>query len=625
MPQGSCVGVVHKLIVTGLLLVSFAHGGAAQQLPGPLSIATGVAAGVDELRQWDAFIDGRVREGTLVLVARRDDRTLPDRVHESLAQYFNGVLVHGADITRQLHRGVTVSILGTYHKGIDLDTTPGLSATDVALRLEQDVGATPLVDQPPVLIVLPRPGGSYALAYRARMTNARTYFVDAVNGRIVFEVNEVRTQSAVGTGIGVLGDQPKVSARQTSTAFQAHDQLRPAEILTLDLRNNPQRLEDLVFTPGPPGLARYTQSDVASDGDNVWNDAGVVDAHVHTGLAYDYFAQQQAYDGLDDNNTRIVGHVNIDMINAFFIPPPFGPEGSGALAFGRTPAGDALVAEDVVVHEVMHGVTFQAVSQRTGSEFGLLNILDGVFGPSSFQFGGTTFTCGSTVGVSQDGRVLPVLCINGRFVLLANHGGALNEGYSDIFATAAEFFLHEPGTGPNRADYQIGEDAPSLGELLRGQPGPTRSLNNPGALSIMPSNPFVFPDAASRIIHFFVLDDPPFVEFTSLAVANGVIQSLPSNDQGGLHWNSTVISHAFFLAIEGGRHQTSGVVVQGAGDANRAAVERAFFRALTELMPAATNLPLAALAIVQSAIDLFGETDPVTIAIAEALRAVELF
>ena len=77
-------------------------------------------------------------------------------------------------------------------------------------------------------------------------------------------------------------------------------------------------------------------------------------------------------------------------------------------------------------------------------------------------------------------------------------------------------------------------------------------------------------------------------------------------DNGGVHWNSTILSHAFYLAIEGGQNRTTGRTVQGVGGANRHDVERAFFRAMTHLMPARTTFPLTAAVIRQSAVDLFG-------------------
>ena len=79
-----------------------------------------------------------------------------------------------------------------------------------------------------------------------------------------------------------------------------------------------------------------------------------------------------------------------------------------------------------------------------------------------------------------------------------------------------------------------------------------------------------------------------------------------STDGGGVHLNSTLFSHAFYLAVEGGRNATSNLSVTGVGAANRAQIEKVFFRAETQLMPNNANLPMAAAAVVQAAIDLYG-------------------
>jgi Zn-dependent metalloprotease len=64
--------------------------------------------------------------------------------------------------------------------------------------------------------------------------------------------------------------------------------------------------------------------------------------------------------------------------------------------------------------------------------------------------------------------------------------------------------------------------------------------------------------------------------------------------------------------------------VQGAGNANRAQVERAFFRAMTVLMPNAPTMQLAGAATVQAATDLYGANSAVTTAIRQAMQAVGL-
>ena len=85
-----------------------------------------------------------------------------------------------------------------------------------------------------------------------------------------------------------------------------------------------------------------------------------------------------------------------------------------------------------------------------------------------------------------------------------------------------------------------------------------------------------------------------------------------------------MLSHAFYLAIEGGTNATTGRSVMGVGPANRADVERAFFRAMTDLMPPEASLRDAARAIEQSAVDLYGAGSATHTAVSQALHAVGL-
>ena len=65
------------------------------------------------------------------------------------------------------------------------------------------------------------------------------------------------------------------------------------------------------------------------------------------------------------------------------------------------------------------------------------------------------------------------------------------------------------------------------------------------------------------------------------------------------------------------------MTVDGVGGANRAEIERIFFRAMRDLMPAMATLPIAAALIRQSAADLAPGSDAQR-AIDQALRAVGL-
>ena len=91
---------------------------------------------------------------------------------------------------------------------------------------------------------------------------------------------------------------------------------------------------------------------------------------------------------------------------------------------------------------------------------------------------------------------------------------------------------------------------------------------------------------------------------------------------GDPHFNGTIIGHAFYLAIEGGANRTSGLSVQGVGAGNREQIEKAFFRALTVLLPSNATFALTRAATIQAARDLYGAGGAVERAITQAWDAV---
>ena len=137
------------------------------------------------------------------------------------------------------------------------------------------------------------------------------------------------------------------------------------------------------------------------------------------------------------------------------------------------------------------------------------------------------------------------------------------------------------------------------------------------ALTAWPFIAQMNPDASVRALASVEVDLAP------IAFVGDTAYPTVSVDSGGVHWNSTVLSHAFYLAIEGGANATSGIAVQGVGSANRAEIERVFFRAMTVLMPEAPNVAMAAAALRQAAADLSGGAAAAR-AVSDALTAVGL-
>ena len=166
-------------------------------------------------------------------------------------------------------------------------------------------------------------------------------------------------------------------------------------------------------------------------------------------------------------------------------------------------------------------------------------------------------------------------------LIYLNESGALNEAFSDIMGTSIEFFFQQPGTGNLRADYAIGEDVV--------KPGGIRSMSDPQSLGD--------PDHFSR-------------------------RFIGTADNGFVHANATIPGHAFYLAIEGGTNRTSRLSVQGVGAANREQIERVFYRAFTQLMPANSTFATARGATIQAARDLFGANSAAERAVTQAWTAV---
>ena len=591
----------------------------AQESPQPIfpdRQTFAVTATQADLARVDSMVDTLAAAGDLWLVSSQADRQLAGRTHDSFRQYHQGVPVHGGGITRQRGAAGTVSIFGTIHEDLTIDVTPRVSAFDALARARQLADAEPATTALPELVILPTLTGEYALAWSITMGDYHEYFLNAHTGELVQRQPLIQHQSAVGSGLGITGARKKVSVSQAGGRFEAHDRLRPAEIVTLDLRFNDARLLDLLV-----GGATWTASDIASSPVNTWSDAAVVDAHAYTGFSYDYFRSRHGWSGIDGRNGRTISMVNAGdegpgYNNAFFAPPPFGPERTGAFTYGAWEDGTPLTPIDVVAHELMHGVTYFSVSRRTGEGLGDNNF--GILGPAKFTLDGRQFDCGSRWRLTEGpdaGRVFRFACRDGRLWLGSNHAGAINEAFSDVIGTAVEFSVHPPGAGPLRADYVMGEDT---GDSLR-------SLENPRSIRLGDSA-LSFPDAWSRVFRFLlgVFEDTGELFWYPIASLDGRTFFWFWHDNGGVHNNSTILSHAFYLSIEGGRNRTTGLAVEGVGGANRTLVERAFFRAMTDLMPSQPNFAVAAAVIRQSALDLYGARSATYLAIDQALNAVGL-
>lgn len=500
-----------------------------------------VASGV-EMGTVVPQIDDMLRNGTLDIGAVQDDTMIDGRTHERLNQMYQGVPVFGGQVIRQLAGRSLISVSGGVYDGINVSTTAALTADEAADRARLAAGADANVSKPSVLGVRPRADGSYVLVYRLEVRSdfdIRVYDINADTGAIESDVSRILEQApTIGRGTGVLGDTKKVSASTAALGSRAIDRLRPAVIVTTDFRGSQTRLTTFFNT----GLV--FDSDIPTSSGDVWTDGAVVDSHVYAGWTYDYYFKRFGRRSLDDHNLPIVTIVHplaradaaqytpttrgTFINNAAYIGDGFIFLGDGD---GRT--FDYLAGGlDVVGHELSHGVTDYS---------------------SQLEY--------------QD------------------ESGALNEAFSDIMGTSVEFFYQPIGTGPQRADWLVGED------VTRVFPGYIRSLNNPAAVG-----------------------DP---DHYSLRRDIGT-----TIDNGGVHTNCTIATHAFYLAVAGGTNRVSGVRVTGVGIENRERIEQIFYRGFVfHLAPTAT-FSAARVATLQAAAELYGAGSNERAQVAQAWTAV---
>ena len=100
------------------------------------------------------------------------------------------------------------------------------------------------------------------------------------------------------------------------------------------------------------------------------------------------------------------------------------------------------------------------------------------------------------------------------------------------------------------------------------------------------------------------------------------IRYVGPEDNGGVHINSGIPNHAFFLAIEGGTNRTSGLAVTGVGGANREQIERIFYRGFTSYLTPNATFAQARQATLRAASELFGDSSAAFRAVQQAWTAV---
>ena len=524
----------------------------------PISPLAVSATRVADLQQTAATIERLQRDQILRVTDVVQDPLLPQRTHQRLTQYHHDVRVIGADLTLQTEAGVPASAFGQIYPDISLDVVPRLSADEALTRL--DPNRLRSLTAPPVLaVILDRTTSSYKLVHELQ-----TFGPDGL----------LTTQIDATTGAVVA---ERYALRTQTTGLPCDDcAVGEGRGVKGDRKKISVRTRSGTFA-ADDGLrpARISTYDLGGD----WS------------RAVDVLLERSALTAADlatdtDNDWRDGVNVDAHVGSGWTIDYLYHRFGQRGLDSQGSPV-------TVLVHPVDRAALF-TVPAEVVALFHLNAFFCGTCGPHGMAVFGEGLPAGQTLG--NTGQTLDFFAAGIDVVAhelahavtefssgLLNQGesGALSEAFSDLIGAGTEFFMAESGRHPaEQADYLIGED------VVR--PGGIRSLSDPLAMG-----------------------DPDHYSIRFVGVA----------DNGGIHTNSTIASHVYFLAVEGGVNRTSGLAVSGLGVERRALVEQIFYRAYTLLLPTSATFSMARAATIQSARDL-SDDEAVEQTIAAAWTAV---
>lgn len=473
-------------------------------------------------------------------------------VHERFQQYYRGVKVEHAQYSAH-RRGARIETLsGEVKRPGGVSVQPTLSEATALQRALASVGARRYMwqdaaEEAGLKRQQKNPGATYfpqgelvlvedfrstaavrplVLTWKfniyAQQPLSRAWiYVDARTGQVVLSDAIIKHATATGTFATEYNGIKTGTTDSFAGGFRLRDAVRGAGIQTFNCQGGNVYGTAVDFVDNDNNWT-------AAEFDNAAYDNVGLDAHYGAQTVYDYWLTQHGRLSYDNNNSGIVNYVHYDDVpggagyeNAFWNGAGM-TYGDGATSFRP------LVSLDVCAHEIGH-----AVCEYTAN------------------------------------------------LIYRNQSGALNEGFSDIWGAAIEYY-----SDPAKQTWLIGEDITKLSPALR-------SMSNPNSRGQ--------PD-------------------TYL----GTLWYTGTGDNGGVHYNSGVLNYWFYLLSVGGTgtndignaFSVTGITIQQAA--------RVAYRAERLYLSSSATYTTARGATLQAAEDLFGTPSTQFTAVANAWYAVGL-
>lgn len=451
-----------------------------------------------------------------------------ENYHISFAQYYKGIEIEGTRYNVHYVGDSIVSINGNFRTIKNLSVMPSISeqaALQYALSyihaeqymwesveneswIKAEQGDSTATFYPTAKLVIffkeDLPLLTYKFDIYSYIPFDRQYvYVNAINGSV--EGTQPRMYQANGVAMTRYSGQRNIVTESVSGGFRLQNNENATKIKTFDLR----------------GKNSYASAIDYVDNDNNWTaqewnnsnkDNAALDAHWGAQMTYDYFKTAFNRYSYDNRNSPLLGYVNADLSyftgetrddNAFW-------DGQ-RMTYGAGTLWEPMTALDVTAHEIGHGVNTSTAN-----------------------------------------------------LVYSYESGALNEGFSDIWAACVENYA-KPGQGI----WTIGEDVAST---------PLRYMNNPKQGG-----------------------QPDTYLGTNWATGTA--------DHGGVHTNSGVINYWFYLLSVGGsgtndKNQTYSVAPLGIEKAAKIA-----YTTLTLYLNSNSNYTQARDLSITAARQLFGYGD----------------
>lgn len=464
--------------------------------------------------------------------------------HQLYLQFYKGIKVEYAAYGVHSKKGKIEYIGGEFEAVGDVDIRPTLTEKQALKQVLQYINAQSYKWQNPDEEILLKeltgnPDTSYypegelvickdryltdslfRLAYKFNIyaelpLSRKIYYVDAINGKLLYANPLIKHVNATGTAATRYSSSRSIVTDSYSGGFRLRETRNGTRIETYNMNMGSNYGAATDFTDN-------NNNWTAAEHDNADKDNAALDAHWGSEKVYDYFKTVHARNSWNGSGGALLNYVHANLRdfnlnnndNAFW-------DGQRMTYGDGESTMDAVTSLDVIAHEIGHGVM-------------------------------------------QDEADLAY----------ERESGALNEGFSDIWAACVEAY-----SAPEKDQWLIGEDIMLFASALR-------SMSNPNS-GLRPQ-----PDTYGG---------------THWENPNCGTPS-PANDYCGVHTNSGVLNYWFYLVAQG-NSGTNDIgdpyCVQGIGITKAA---RIAYRALSIQLKSHPNATFAnaRTSTIQATIDIFG-------------------